>query len=449
MIGFPKNETDILTHIKNREEQGLLASSGDFSSLLKEQMNHYLSQGLPIKKTEGWRYFPTQALRKSDYCFDEQLSESKNLKTADTFLKDSHLISVKNGEPLFCQNIKGLRLISWKDFLSKKITVDKNIKNKIYDSFRKKRDSFCALSNILSFNGFILIVEESLKNPIEIQYLQGLSEKMKGLNLRVFIFIKKNAQAQILETFYGNTSKNQSFFFNLQTDCFLEEGSALDYFHLDKGGAGDIQMNQFFAQIEKNTKIKKLTLNFNSGISRYSTEVSQEKNSHSDIKGLSVLGENKHCSHKVSAIHEGKNSTSNQLYQSFLFAKARCIFNGMIDIKQKAQKSAAKQLNRNLLFSDQAFAVSCPELEVEADDVTAEHGATVSSLQEQKDLLFYLQSRGLSQEDSYQFILSGIMNEILQNIDKKFAVHFKMLISDHLILLQNQQQMRVAKQQQN
>ena len=94
----------------------------------------------------------------------------------------------------------------------------------------------------MSFDGFILVIDKSLTTPIEIQYLQDLDKKMKGLNLRVFIFIKENVEAKILETFYGNkfTDSNQ-FFFNLQTDCFLENGSQLDFFHLDHGNKNDLQ----------------------------------------------------------------------------------------------------------------------------------------------------------------------------------------------------------------
>ena len=46
MTGFPKNQNDILNHIKHQKSQGLFVSK-DLSSLLEEQMNHYLSEGLP------------------------------------------------------------------------------------------------------------------------------------------------------------------------------------------------------------------------------------------------------------------------------------------------------------------------------------------------------------------------------------------------------------------
>ena len=436
MTGFPKNQNDILNHIKHQKSQGLFVSK-DLSSLLEEQMNHYLSEGLPLKKTEGWQYFPIQSINK-DYCFDEYL-ESQNLESPKPTLEESLLISVKNGKVQCAKNTEGLSCFSWKDFLSNKISLDENTKNKIHEFFRKKRNSFCALNNILSFDGFILVIDKSLTTPIEIQYLQDLDKKMKGLNLRVFIFIKENVEAKILETFYGNkfTDSNQ-FFFNLQTDCFLENGSQLDFFHLDHGNKNDLQMNQFFANLESKSSINKLTLNFGSGISRYFNEISQKEHSSSDLRGLTILGGNKHSDHKVSVIHKEEQSSSNQLYQSLLFEKAKNIFIGSIDIKQKAQKSSAKQLSRNILFSDKAFAVTCPNLEVEADDVTAEHGATVSSLQEQQDLLFYLQSRGVSKQDSYQLILSGLVNEIVSFADDKIALQFQNLIKDCLKSLQYQ-----------
>ena len=139
----------------------------------------------------------------------------------------------------------------------------------------------------------------------------------------------------------------------------------------------------------------------------------------------------------MSVIHKEEQSSSNQLYQSLLFEKAKNIFIGSIDIN-KRHKIICQTIEQTYLVSDKAFAVTCPNLEVEADDVTAEHGATVSSLQEQQDLLFYLQSRGVSKQDSYQLILSGLVNEIVSFADDKIALQFQNLIKDCLKSLQYQ-----------
>ena len=75
---------------------------------------------------------------------------------------------------------------------------------------------------------------------------------------------------------------------------------------------------------------------------------------------------------------------------------ARAVFNGLIHVHPGAQKTDAKQSNRNLLLSEEAMANSNPQLEIFADDVKCTHGSTVGQLDD--DALFYLRSRGIGAE---------------------------------------------------
>ena len=441
MIGFPKNSTDILNLIKSRQEKGYLSSGKDLTSFFKEQTDRYLLEESSLKNQEGWRYFPVQRLMQTDYLFSEDCLENKEVVENRNLLPESFKISLKNGNPSFSKPPEGVNIFLWKDFLKDSSSVDSKIKDKIYQSLKGERNSFCSLNNILSLNGFILLIDKPLKDSIEIQYFQNLSERNRGLNLRVFVFVKEDCSAQILETFYGSESKkDSSFFFNLQTDCILEKKSRLNYLRLDQGNSKTVQINQLFISMDKESKGSFLTLNLNSGLSRYSVHTYQKEKSTAEIKGLSLLGENKHSSHEVVANHL-QESSSHQFYQSLLFDSAKHIFNGIINIKKEAQKTTAYQLNKNLLFGKKAFAVSCPELDIRADDVTAIHGATISSLEEKKEMLFYLQSRGLSLEQSSHFLLSGIIRKVLSFMDEKTLIHFESLIWYHLKTLQKNQDM--------
>jgi len=105
-------------------------------------------------------------------------------------------------------------------------------------------------------------------------------------------------------------------------------------------------------------------------------------------------------------IHHVKgHTTSEQVVKQMVFDQARAVFSGRLLIEQDAQKSNASQINHNLLMSDEAEADSKPQLEVNADDVKAAHGATVGRLQDEE--LFYLMSRGLSREKATELLTNG------------------------------------------
>ena len=94
--------------------------------------------------------------------------------------------------------------------------------------------------------------------------------------------------------------------------------------------------------------------------------------------------------------------------------KPRAVFNGLIHVHKGAQKTDAKQSNRNLLLSRDAIANSNPQLEIYADDVKCTHGSTVGQLDE--DAVFYLRSRGIGQEAARSLLTWAFASDIVERI---------------------------------
>jgi Fe-S cluster assembly protein SufD len=97
-----------------------------------------------------------------------------------------------------------------------------------------------------------------------------------------------------------------------------------------------------------------------------------------------------------------------------LDGRSRGIFDGTIIVRPGAQKSDARQVNRNLLLSDEALADSKPTLQIHADDVKCSHAATIGQLQE--DALFYLRSRGLSEETAQSLLIRAFVSDLVGRI---------------------------------
>jgi len=86
------------------------------------------------------------------------------------------------------------------------------------------------------------------------------------------------------------------------------------------------------------------------------------------------------------------------------------VFNGKIIVRKDAQKTDARQTNKNLLLSDGARINTKPQLEILADDVKCNHGATIDHLEE--EALFYLKSRGMSDAGARALLLYGFVNDV-------------------------------------
>jgi Fe-S cluster assembly protein SufD len=112
--------------------------------------------------------------------------------------------------------------------------------------------------------------------------------------------------------------------------------------------------------------------------------------------------------------HAQPHGNSHELYKGILDGEARAVFNGLIHVHPGAQKTDAKQTNRNLLLSPGAMANSNPQLEIFADDVRCTHGSTVGQLDD--DAVFYLRSRGIGVDAARSLLTYAFASDVVGRI---------------------------------
>lgn len=118
--------------------------------------------------------------------------------------------------------------------------------------------------------------------------------------------------------------------------------------------------------------------------------------------------------HHTTIDHAAAHCGSHQHYHGILDGRARGVFNGKIMVRPGAQKTDAKQTNRNLLLSKDAMVHTKPQLEIFADDVRCTHGATVGQLD--ADALFFLRARGLDEPGARRLLMHAFAADILDRV---------------------------------
>jgi Fe-S cluster assembly protein SufD len=83
-------------------------------------------------------------------------------------------------------------------------------------------------------------------------------------------------------------------------------------------------------------------------------------------------------------------------------------------VRPDAQKTDAKQTNKNLLLSEEATIDTKPQLEIYADDVKCTHGATVGQLNDES--IFYLRARGIGEETARHMLIHAFAGEIIDRV---------------------------------
>jgi Fe-S cluster assembly protein SufD len=109
--------------------------------------------------------------------------------------------------------------------------------------------------------------------------------------------------------------------------------------------------------------------------------------------------------------HDAPDTTSNLLFKGALGEKGSSVYTGLIKIRPEARGTQAFQTNRNLKLSDEAWAESVPNLEIENNEVQCSHASTVGPVDPEQR--FYLESRGVPTGRAERLIVRGFFDEVL------------------------------------
>jgi Fe-S cluster assembly protein SufD len=126
---------------------------------------------------------------------------------------------------------------------------------------------------------------------------------------------------------------------------------------------------------------------------------------------LYIGSDAQHMDNFMRVEHAQPHGDSRQFYNGILNDKSTAVFAGRIIVHPGAQKTDAKQTNRNLLLSTESHVDTKPQLEIYADDVKCTHGATIGQLDEQA--IFYCQARGISRDSARSLLIHAFAGESL------------------------------------
>jgi Fe-S cluster assembly protein SufD len=132
------------------------------------------------------------------------------------------------------------------------------------------------------------------------------------------------------------------------------------------------------------------------------------------VDGLYMVESDQHTDTHSVIDHQQPHCNSHQLYKGILDGNGRAVFNGKIFVREGAQKTDARQTNKNLLLSDKARVDTKPQLEIYADDVKCAHGAAVGQIDPEE--LFYLETRGIDPELGRNLLTYGFAEEVIARI---------------------------------
>ncbi len=250
-------------------------------------------------------------------------------------------------------------------------------------------------------------IKGSLSEPLTIKI-----EAEKGIvNLNLEISIEKNSQASIIiKRFCKSVSYNENLGISVQDSSQINLTTINDF-------DNESIVNQIkTTTLKKDSSIKQTDLIYNGKyFKEFLVNKLSGKGANSKTFIIYLAKDEQQYDIYTASIHEGKNTTSNMITKGAVNDKARALSHGLVRIEENASGSNGYETQDALLLSDYAEADAIPNLEIKNNDVKCSHGSTVGQID--KDKIFYLMSRGLSEKQAKQKIIEGYFSQVILELN--------------------------------
>lgn len=386
-----------------------------------EAFEYFKSLGFPSRKNEEWRFTNIKPVIEKDY--NPAFSLSVNgFKKKD--IKNYH---VKNFDASYLVFINGRFSGSLSDIKEKSDNFHVGSLRDSYASHGEiigkhfaeytdyKNDGFTALNTAYTDDGLFIYAKKGavIEKPVIVINIAASAGTNAFINTRSLIVIEDGGYADVSNFSYS--SGDNFTFTNAVTELVIGHNAELHYNNIQDEGNNAYRVETVQVSQKNDSRLFSNTISWGGSITRNNlNSYIGGRGIDCYFRGVYIVKGNRIIDNHTLADHAKPDSHSNELYKGILDDRGTAVFNGKILVRKDAQKTNAYQTNNNILLSDDAVINSKPQLEIFADDVKCSHGATTGQIS--RDEMFYLRSRGISENLARKILLYAYASSVITEI---------------------------------
>ena len=278
-----------------------------------------------------------------------------------------------------------------------------------------EQSAFAALNTAFFQDGAFVHVppEQSIEKPIHLLFIATSDEAGATSNPHNLIIAGRNSKATVLESYVSTV--DAPYFTNAVTDLVLGEGAVVEHAKFQDESPRAFHVAAIQARLGRGCNLISHSIATGAHLSRNNIRTTLAgEGVECVLNGLYLTRGDQLADHHMIVEHASPHCNSHEYYNGILEGKSKGVFHGRILVRQAAQKTDAKQTNKNLLLSEDATVDTKPQLEIYADDVKCTHGATIGQLNE--EAIFYLRARGISSARARRMLIHAFAGEIIERI---------------------------------
>ncbi|QLE43682.1 Fe-S cluster assembly protein SufD [Nostoc sp. C052] len=373
---------------------------------------------IPSTREEEWRFTDLSSLRKVQFNVEKENFAS---------LEFDILPEAANSRLVFVNGVYAPKLSAVTDLPSGIVVsnlaglpaVEQEGVRQYLAQAEGAQEVFTALNTAGITDAAVVWVKKNVvvETPIHLVFISG--ETLTISQPRCLVVAEAGSQVTLVEEYVAGKmptlQEGGVYFTNAVTEVWVGDNAQVSHTRVEREGAEAFHIGKTAIAQARDSRYTCHAITLGAKLSRHNLEILQTgEQTQTTLNGLTIIsGKQLSDTHSAIALNY-PHGTSDQLHKCIVGDRAHAVFNGKVLVPKRAQLTNAAQLNRNLLLSSKARVDTKPQLEITADNVKCAHGATVSQLED--DEIFYLQSRGIDENDARKLLINAFAAEIINQI---------------------------------
>ena len=285
---------------------------------------------------------------------------------------------------------------------------------------------FAALHGAVWSGGSFVYVPKGVQLSIPLQSYFRLNAKGAGQFEHTLIIVDEGASLHFIE----GCSAPKYNVANLHAGCvelFVKKGAKLRYSTIENWSKNMYNLNTKRALVEEGGTIEWVSGSFGSHVGcLYPMSILKGDNSKMEFTGVTFAGAGQNLDTGAKVVHIGKNTSSFMNTRSISKSGGISTFRSSVVVEKSAKKAKSSVSCQSLMLDSESRSDTIPAMDIRTKDAAVGHEAKIGSIS--GDAIFYLMSRGMTEEDARALIVSGFADNVSKELPLEYAMEMNNLI---------------------
>jgi len=287
-------------------------------------------------------------------------------------------------------------------------------------------NTFAAMNTAVWSGGSFVYVPKGVHLDIPLQAYFRINAQSMGQFERTLIIVDEGASVHYVEGCTAPTYAKDSLHSGV-IEIIVRKNARCRYTTIQNWSTNVYNLVTQRSLVAEGATMEWVDANLGSKVTmKYPSVYLMGEKAHGQILSMAFAGPGQHLDTGGKLIHAAPNTSSQLISKSISKSGGRASYRGLLKVGKGAHGSRSNVVCDALLLDPQSRSDTYPYIEIDEDDVTVGHEASVSKIGEEQ--LFYLMSRGLSEDEASAMIVSGFIEPMVKELPMEYAIEMNRLI---------------------